>query len=158
MDLSARTDDELLQLVTFSLGAEEFAVDILEVKEIIRTLETAKIPRSLDFVEGVINLRNVVIPIIDLRKRFSMPAKEVDSNTRIIVIEIDDLLIGFVVDSVSEVLRIPTSSVEPAPPVVTGVDSEYIRGVGKLRDKLLILLDVGKLLSCDEIEYLSSLG
>ncbi len=151
-------ENVVLQLITFSLGAEEFAIDILEVKEIIRTMEASKIPRSLDFVEGVINLRNVVIPIIDLRKRFEMPEKEPDSNTRIIVIEISELLVGFIVDSVSEVFSINSSEVEPTPSVVSGLESEYINGVAKLNEKLLILLNIEKLLSMDELEQLAGMG
>ncbi len=153
-----RKENDPYQLITFSLGLEEFAVDILEVKEIIRMMDASRIPRSLDFVEGVINLRNVVIPIIDLRKRFSMSEKEPDSNTRIIVIEISELLVGFIVDSVSEVFSIDPNDIEPAPSVVSGVDSDYIRGVGKLNEKLLILLDIEKLLSVDEVEMLAGMG
>lgn len=151
-----RRDDDLLQLVTFSIGSEEFGVDILKVIEIIRTMEITKVPKAPVFVEGVINLRGLVIPIIDLRRRFGLAEKAGDSDTRIIVIEINGMSVGFVVDSVSEVLRIPTNTVEPAPPVVAGVDSDYISGVGKLEDRLLILLDLDKLLSSDDLESLSA--
>ncbi len=157
MDTMQKLDDDLLQLVTFSIGSEEFGVNILKVKEIIRTMEITKVPRAPDFVEGVINLRSIVIPIIDLRCRFELEAKEADSNTRIIVIEISEILIGFVVDSVSEVLRIPISTVEPPPPVVAGLDSDYVSGVGKLKDRLLILLDLDRLLSTEDMEFLSDL-
>ncbi len=157
-DFNQKVEDELLQLVTFSIGSEEFGVNILEVKEIIRTMEITKIPRAPNFVIGVINLRNLVIPIIDLRCRFEMQVKEADSNTRIIVLEISDLLVGFVVDSVSEVLRIPKNTVEPTPPVVAGIEADYISGVGKLQDRLLILLDLNKLLSLDDIEFLEGLN
>ncbi|MDR2668458.1 MAG: chemotaxis protein CheW, partial [Desulfovibrio sp.] len=152
-----RQDDELLQLVTFSIGEEEFGVDILKVQEIIRTMEITKVPRAEAFVEGVINLRGKVIPIIDLRRRFGLDSKVHDKHTRIIVIEINNMIVGFVVDSVSEVLRIPAGTVEPPPPVVAGVDSEYISGVGKLQDRLLILLDLDKLLSSEVIESLAQL-
>jgi len=152
-----RHDDELLQLVTFSISDEEFGVDILKVQEIIRTMEISKVPRAPDFVEGVINLRGKVIPIIDLRRRFGLAHKLHDKNTRIIVIEMTDVIVGFVVDAVSEVLRIPASTVEPPPPVVAGMDSEYISGVGKLEDSLLILLDLDKLLSGDDMALLGSL-
>lgn len=145
-----KQDAELLQLVTFSIGEEEFGVDILKVQEIIRTMEITKVPRAPDFVEGVINLRGKVIPIIDLRKRFGLSARGHDKHTRIIVIEINNMIVGFVVDSVSEVLRIPASTVEPPPPVVSGLESEYISGVGKLEDRLLILLDLNRLLSNEE--------
>ena len=151
-----RRDDDLLQLVTFSIGSEEFGVDILKVIEIIRTMEITKVPKAPAFVEGVINLRGLVIPIIDLRRRFGLAEKAGDSDTRIIVIEINGMSVGFVVDSVSEVLRIPANTVEPAPPVVACVDSDYISGVGKLEDRLLILLDLDKLLSADDLESLGA--
>ncbi|MEG2172024.1 MAG: chemotaxis protein CheW [Desulfovibrionaceae bacterium] len=151
-----RQDDELLQLVTFSIGEEEFGVDILKVQEIIRTMEITKVPRAPEFVEGVINLRGKVIPIIDLRRRFGLDFKPHDKDTRIIVIEINNIVVGFVVDAVSEVLRIPTNTVEPPPPVVAGVDSDYISGVGKLQDRLLILLDLDKLLSSEDLDMLGN--
>ena len=157
MDIMQKKDDELLQLVTFSIGEEEFGVDILKVQEIIRTMEITKVPRAPQFVEGVINVRGKVIPIIDLRRRFSLNHKDHDSHTRIIVIEINNMIVGFVVDSVSEVLRIPISTVEPPPPVVAGLESDYISGVGKLHDRLLILLDLDKLLSSDDLEMLTKI-
>ena len=156
MDLK-KQDDELLQLVTFSIGEEEFGVDILKVQEIIRTMEITKVPRAQNFVEGVINLRDKVIPIIDMRRRFGLDSKAHDQHTRIIVIEINNMIVGFVVDSVSEVLRIPASTVEPPPPVVAGLESEYINGVGKLHDRLLILLDLDKLLSNEDLQSLGQL-
>jgi purine-binding chemotaxis protein CheW len=155
MEKVQKKDDELIQLVTFSIGEEEFGVDILKVQEIIRTMEITKVPRAQAFVEGVINLRGKVIPIIDLRRRFGLSSKAHDKHTRIIVIEINNMIVGFVVDSVSEVLRIPSGTVEPPPPVVAGVDSEYISGVGKLQDRLLILLDLDKLLSSEDLDALS---
>ncbi len=145
-----RQDAELMQLVTFSIGEEEFGVDILKVQEIIRTMEITKVPRAPQFVEGVINLRGKVIPIIDLRRRFGLTTRSHDKHTRIIVIELSNMIVGFVVDSVSEVLRIPASTVEPPPPVVSGLESEYISGVGKLEDRLLIMLDLNRLLSGEE--------
>lgn len=150
-----RQDAELIQLVTFSIGDEEFGVDILKVQEIIRMLDITRVPRAPQFVEGVINLRGKVIPIIDLRRRFGLATRKHDKDTRIIVIEINKMVVGFVVDSVSEVLRIPANTVEPPPPVVSGLDSEYINGVGKLQDRLLILLDLDRLLSREEQKILS---
>lgn len=151
-----KQDAELMQLVTFSIGEEEFGVDILKVQEIIRMMEITKVPRAPDFVEGVINLRGKVIPILDLRRRFGLVTRDHDKHTRIIVIEISNMIVGFVVDSVSEVLRIPSNTVEPPPPVVSGLESEYISGVGKLADRLLILLDLDRLLSREEQGALSS--
>lgn len=158
MDINPkRQDDELLQLVTFSIGEEEFGVNILKVQEINRTMEITKVPRSPEFVEGVINLRGKVIPIIDLRRRFGLVPKPEDKDTRIIVIEINSVIVGFVVDAVSEVLRIPASTVEPPPPVVAGVESDYISGVGQLKDRLLIMLDLDRLLSTEDLDMLSAM-
>lgn len=148
-------DQELIQLVTFSIGEEEFGVNILQVQEIIRTMEITNVPRAPEFVEGVINLRGKVIPIVDMRSRFGLESKEHDKYTRIIVIEIDMIIVGFVVDSVSEVLRLPANQVQPPPPVVAGMDSDYIDGVGKLEDRLLILLDLDSLLDNEEKEALT---
>ena len=152
-----KQDAELLQLVTFSIGEEEFGVDILSVQEIIRMMDITKVPRAPDFVEGVINLRGKVIPIIDLRRRFGLSTRDHDKHTRIIVIEINNMIVGFVVDSVSEVLRIPSNTVEPPPPVVSGLESEYISGVGTLEDRLLILLDLDRLLSGEERDVLTGI-
>ena len=141
-------DAELLQLVTFRIAEEEFGVDILSVQEIIRLMQITTVPRAPACIEGVINLRGKVIPVIDMRKRFNLPAIERDSHTRIIVMEFGSAkIVGFLVDAVSEVLRIPASTVESAPAVVSGVGSEYIKGVGKLDDRLLILLDLDSLLA-----------
>lgn len=146
-------ENELLQLVTFAISEEEFGIDILRVQEIIRMMPITKVPNSPHSVEGVINLRGKVIPVIDLRKRFSMEFHAHDSQTRIVVIEIHGMIVGFVVDQVSEVLRIQSNTVEPPPPVVSGVESEYIKGVGKLEGRLLILLDLEKLFSREEIQH-----
>ncbi len=152
-----KKDGELLQLVTFSTGDEEFGVDILKVQEIILPMAITKVPKAPEFVEGVINLRGKVIPVIDLRRRFGLKPKAQDKYTRIIVIEINQMIVGFVVDSISEVLRIPASTVEPPPAVVAGLESEYISGVGKLEDRLLILLDLDRLLSREDQEALQGL-
>lgn len=146
-----RKDAELLQLVTFNIAEEEFGVDILSVQEIIRLMQITAVPRAPSYIEGVINLRGKVIPVIDMRRRFNLPQAERDSRTRIIVMEFGVKIVGFLVDAVSEVLRIPASTVEPAPAVVSGIGSEYIKGVGKLDDRLLILLDLDSLLAGTDI-------
>ena len=139
-------EGDLIQLVTFHIGEEEFGVDILAVQEIIRLMQITMVPRASSFIEGVINLRGKVIPVINMRTRFNMPALPHDNNTRIVVMEFGQKIVGFLVDAVSEVLRIPASTVEDPPPVVAGIGSEYIRGVGKLNSRLLILLDLDNLL------------
>jgi|SRR5208283_1751203 len=141
--------DELLQLVSFTIGKEEFGVDILKVREINRMFEVARVPNAPEYVDGVINLRGKVIPIIDLRRRFGMERKERDKNTRIVVVELSGKIVGFVVDAVRKVLRIPRSVTEP-PPIVAGIEADYITAVGKLEDRLLILLDVDKVFSANE--------
>ena len=135
-------DEDVYQLVTFFLADEVYGIDILAVQEIIRLQNITEIPRTDDYVRGVINLRGKVIPVIDLRRRFNLPTVEETKNTRIIVVEIDNKVMGMIVDGVSKVLRLPMSLVEPHSPIVTGVDSAYIRGVGKLNDELIILLDL----------------
>jgi purine-binding chemotaxis protein CheW len=148
--VSAKQSEEILQLVSFNIGTEEFGIDILKVQEINRMVDITRVPRAPEFVEGIINLRGKVIPIIDVRKRFNMELAQHDKNTRIVVVDIDSQVMGMVVDSVSEVLRIPASTIEPTPEVVTSLDSEYIRGVAKLEDRLLIYLDLSKILSGEE--------
>jgi len=140
----------ILQLVTFKLGTEEFGVDILKVQEINKMMSITKIPNAPGFIEGVINLRGKIIPIVDLRKRLGFREKPYDKSTRIIVVELEGLVLGFIVDSVSEVLRIPENTIEPPPSMVAGIESEYIEGVGKLDDRLLILLELKKIFSSPE--------
>lgn len=139
-------DDDLIQLVTFRIGEEEFGVDILAVQEIIRLMQITMVPRAPEFIEGVINLRGKVIPVVNMRARFNKPEHKPDSSTRIVVMELGQKIVGFLVDGVSEVLRIPETTVEDPPPVVAGIGSEYIRGIGKLDNRLLILLDLDHLL------------
>lgn len=142
---------EQLQLVTFGLGIEEFAVDILAVQEINRMMPLTRVPSSPPEVEGVINLRGKIIPVIDLRKRFHLAQAAHSEQSRIVVVEVHSRVIGFIVDRVSEVLRISSKIVEPAPAMVCSVDSDFIAGVGKLQDRLLILLDLHKLFSNSDV-------
>ncbi len=150
-------NEELIQLVSFKISKEEFGVDILKVQEIIRMMKVTKVPNAPDYVDGVVNLRGKVIPVVDLRKRLAMEIKEHDKNTRIIVIELKDKTIGFIVDEVNEVLRIPKSITEPPPKMVAGINSEYITAVGKLEDRLLILLDLEKVFGKEEKEVLEAI-
>ena len=150
----AAASSDIVQLVSFSLGGEEFGVDILKVQEINRIMRLTKVPNSPDFVDGIVNLRGKVIPVLNLRKRFGLPEKETDTSTRIVVLEIKGSTIGFIVDAVSEVLRIPKNTIEPAPAIVSGVEADYIEGVGKLNDRLLIILNMDKILSANEIEQI----
>jgi purine-binding chemotaxis protein CheW len=141
---------ELLQLVGFHVGGEEFALDIRRVQEIIRLQQLTRVPNSPDAIDGVMNLRGKIIPVIALRKRFGLEQVPADKQTRIVVVEIKGTVLGFIVDSVSEVLRIPAHTVEP-PPRLGKVEEEYVSGVGKHDDRLLILLDVDRLMSGDDL-------
>lgn len=145
-----------LQLVTFKIAKEEFAVDILKVQEIIKLVEITRVPKSPCFVEGVINLRGKVIPVIDLRKRFGLDNVERNKDSRIIVIETDGKTVGMLVDSVSEVLRLDAGTIEPSPEIAGSVDSEYVNGVGKLEDRLIILLSLDKVLNPKEKQELGA--
>lgn len=146
------------QLVAFNLGNEIYGVDIAGVREIIRMQAVTQVPRAPDFVEGVINLRGKVIPVIDLRKRLGLPLKSLTREARISVVEIDRQHIGLIVDGVSEVLRIPAESVEPPSAVITTVDSDYLRGIAKLNERLIILLDIERVLSRKETRLLQDIA
>ncbi len=151
-----REQEELLQLVSFKIGNEEFGVDILSVQEINKMTQITKVPNTPEFIEGVINLRGRIIPVIDLRAKLGMMRKEHDKNTRIVVVELKEQTIGFIVDEVNEVLRIPKTITEAPPNMVGGVDSNYITSIGKLEDRLLILLDLEKILSTTEYNLLET--
>lgn len=137
----------MMQVGTFTLESQLFGVDILKMREIIRPMEITKVPRADRFMEGVINLRGVVIPIISLRARFGMPIKPFDKETRIINIEIGNTVVGFIVDSIGHVQRFEASAIEQPPSVASLVETEYITGITRIDDRLFIILDVDKLVS-----------
>lgn len=172
-----------IQLVTFKLGTGEYGIDIMQVQEIIRLPEIVRVPKAPEFVEGVINLREQILPVIDLAKRFGAAAaprtaeapgasgpsslsgacgasgasgtgKRTDSS-RIVVANIKGSpAVGLIVDAVCEVIRIPTDAIEPLPDIVADVDSGFLRGIGRLNDRLIILVDLGKVLSAEETAQL----
>ncbi len=148
--MSEHVTEDLLQLVSFVIENEEFGIDILRVQEIIRPVEITRVPNSPSFVEGVINLRGRIVPVVDLRKRFGLPEREQDQHTRIIVVELIDRVVGFMMDAVKEVIRVDRSVIEPAPELAIGIDTDYIKGVAKLEDRLLILLELEEVLTEDE--------
>jgi purine-binding chemotaxis protein CheW len=147
--------DDIIQLVTFKIDNEEFGIDILKVEEIIKLVSITKIPNSPEFVEGVIDLRGKLIPIIDLRVRLKRNKKNFDNNTRVIVVEVSGMIVGFIVDSVKEVIRIPNKIIEPPPSLVIDGSADYITAIGKLEDRLLILLDLEKVLDKQQKTELS---
>jgi purine-binding chemotaxis protein CheW len=141
---------QLLQLVSFSVAAEEYGLDILRVQEIIRTQPLTRVPNLPDYVEGVINLRGKVIPVVSLRRRLGLDSASPDKNTRIVVVDVHAQTLGFIVDAVSEVLRIRADTVEPTPRIGT-VEREYISGVCKLESRLLLMLDLERLMNEAEV-------
>ena len=138
------------QLVIFDLADEYYGVDIAAVDSIIETQTITAVPRSPEFVEGVTNLRGVVLPVIDLRKRFGLESSELTKQTRIVVVEIDGMAVGMVVDAVTEVIRIQEESIEALSPIITTVDSSFLTGVAKVDERLIILLDLKQILSSQE--------
>ncbi len=145
------------QLVVFLLAGELYGVDIHQVREIIRVHEVTRVPRTPDFVEGVINLRGSVIPVIDLRKRFLMPPGAEDADRRIVVVEMGEQTLGVIVDAVSEVLRLEGDRIEPPSPYIVSLDTQYITGIARLEDRLVILLDLNRVLHAHERDELDRL-
>jgi purine-binding chemotaxis protein CheW len=153
---SKNESSDLLQLVSFMIGNEEYAVDILFVQEINRMMPITKVPNAPEYVDGVINLRGRVIPVIDLRYKLGLSKKEHDNNTRIVVVEVKGKTVGFIVDAVKEVIRIPESITEAPPELVSGTNSDFIKSVGKLEDRLLILIDLEAILYGTAVEEISA--
>ena len=139
--------------LTFLLDGEEYGLKILKVREIINIMDVTQVPQTRDFVEGVINLRGKVIPVVDLRSKFELPRTEYNHQTCIIVVDVG-MMIGIIVDTVQEVHDIPSTSIEPPPQVGRTVDTSYILGMGKVKDDIKILLDIDKVLMSDDFVQL----
>jgi len=137
-------------LVVFDLANEHYGVDIAAVEGIIKMQPITLVPRAPEFIEGVTNLRGKVLPVLDLRKRFGLPAAATTKDSRIVVVEMNATTVGIVVDGVSEVLQLAPEAVEPPSPLVTTVDSAFIKGIAKFAERLIILLDLGKVLTLHE--------
>ena len=148
---------DLKQFISFSIGEEEYGLELLRVKEVIRIREITWLPKAPSFVKGIINLRGDVIPIIDLRDKFGLESREQTAQTRVIVVEVEGRLMGMVVDSASQVVRIPADQIDPPPPMLGGFSQEFITGVGKLDDKLIILLNTDAILTMDEMKALNTI-
>ena len=153
--MAQQTTAEEKQLVLFNVSGEAYGVDISAVHEIIRMEPITKVPKTPFFVEGIINLRGKVIPVVDMRKRFGFDIAQQTSDNRIVVVDIDSKNIGIIVDAVTEVLRIPADSVEPPSDIITSSDSDYLLGIAKVDNKLIILLDLNRVLSQEETGILS---
>lgn len=156
--------EDTMQIVTFQVGSEEYGLDIRSITEVVRPLKITLLPRMPEFVEGVVNLRGVIIPIVDLRKRFAL-AKSIDNRrtmrmmiTKGVVHGAPGELLGLVVDSVNEVLQVPKKEIGPAPEAATGEHAGFITGMGKVGDRLIILIDITRILSQQERSALTEAG
>lgn len=149
--LNNKEQHEGFHLVTFNLG-EEYAVPISQVYEIVRVGSITMVPNSPSYMEGVINLRGKVLPVLNLRKRLNLSGKDITKSSRIVVTEVGSKVIGLLVDAVSHVIKVSSELVETAPEEVIETDTDYITGVGKLKERLIILLDLEKLLRREKIE------
>ncbi len=147
--------EKTAQMVGFKIDNEFYGIDIIQVQEIIRMQEITMVPRTPPFIKGVVNLRGKVVPIISLRERFGINEVEHTKDTRIVIVRIDVGLIGIIVDAMAEVIRLPERLIEPTPPTATNIESEYIIGVGKLDDNLIIILDLNMVLTKEKKEFLN---
>jgi purine-binding chemotaxis protein CheW len=159
LEKDSRFSEENLHLVTFELSGEEFGVDIMQVSEVIPVPRITRIPQAPECVKGLINLRGKILVVIDLNKRLGFSPKETDSLSRILIVEVKDTVVGMLVNSVKDVMRLPLSSIEPPPEMIKSkINAEYLTGVGKAGNRLLILLNLARVLGEEEIEEFSKLS
>jgi len=147
---------KVLQMVGFKVDREFFGVPIEKVKEIVRVPEITHVPDAPEFVEGVINLRGKIVPVVDMRKRLGAKTNEPSRTSRVLILEMDTGVVGLIVDSASEILKISDEAIEPPPELVSSIGGDYITGVGKLNDKLIVMLDLKRLMSAEEIKRLDA--
>jgi len=153
--MSVASITETTQYLTFKLDSEIFALDISQVREVLDYTTTTKVPRTPDFMRGVINLRGSVVPVVDMRLKFGMPPTEKTVNTCVIIVEInvdnERIVLGALADSVQEVIDLDPGSIEPAPRIGTRLRTDFIKGMGKRADQFIIILDIEKVFSADEL-------
>jgi purine-binding chemotaxis protein CheW len=148
---------EEVKVIVFALGTEEYGVEVEKVRTIERMQPITRVPKTLSFIKGVINLRGIVVPIIDLRERFGMPLKEYSENTRIIIVAANDLEVGLIVDSANDVIDVDSDDINDPPEIVGGIRAKYLRGVARVSDeRLLVLLNLSEVLSKSEIIQLEN--
>ena len=143
---------DMNQYVTFFIGTEVYGVEVLRVQEIIGMTKITQVPNRMHFMKGVINLRGTVVPVVDMRARFSMEEKEYDGFTVILIVEVKGTMIGMIVDSVSDVVNIPVKDIQDTPHFSSSIQTDYIKGIGRVDEELVIVLDVDRILSHEEIE------
>ncbi|MCP3026100.1 chemotaxis protein CheW [Halobacillus sp. A5] len=150
-------ESKTMKVIVFQLGREEYAIPVHQVGSIERVMHITRVPRTAPFVEGVINLRGVVTPIIDLRKRFGIENYASNDNTRIIIAAIENMDVGLIVDAANDVLDFEVDAIEPPPEVIDSVEAGYVSGVVKVEQRLFILLDLSKVLSVDEMKEIEEI-
>ncbi len=146
------------QLVVFELENEKYGVDIASVEGIIKMQEITRLPHAPEFIEGITNLRGTIVPVVDLRTRFGLSRKEPTRDTRIVIANMDGSKVGIIVDAVTQVIRVPEDRIEPPPQMSVTINSAFIKNIAKLESELVILLDLGKVLSSEERESLTVLA
>lgn len=146
-----------LKVIVFALADEEYGVEVEKVKTIERMMPMTRVPKTYTFVKGVINLRGVVVPVIDLRGRFGLPEREYTDNSRIVIIAVNDMEVGLIVDSANDVIDLDSDAIQDPPEIVGGVRAKYLQGVAKLGERLLVLLNLQEVLNKSEIVKLEEL-
>ena len=143
------------QYVTFTIGDELYGVEVLKVHEIIGMTEIRSVPNSFNYMKGIINLRGRVVPVVDIRLKFNFDEREYDEYTVILIVEVKNQLVGMIVDSVSDVIGLPSGSIQATPHFSSDIDNDYIQGVGNDEDRMIIMLDVDRILSGEELKEIS---
>jgi purine-binding chemotaxis protein CheW len=143
-------EEEQLQLLTFMLGGEEYALNIMDIKEIIRPKEATEVPKAPEYIMGIISLRGTIIPIFDVNRRLGLSSSERSAQNRVVVVKSQEHFFGLLVDSVVQVMDLPISRIEPPPEILGGVEGEFLRGVGRIDERLVILLNLSRILSMDD--------
>lgn len=153
---SEKKSSSSMQIVCFKIGGEEYGVEILKVQEILKLPDITALPKSADYIMGIIDLRGKVIPIIDLSIRFGIERTTSQDNLRAIVVDIDGKKVGLAIDSVSHVIRIDSKDIEPPPQIVKGISGRYIIGIAKVKDNFIVILDINKIFSSEELTLINN--
>ena len=156
-DARAAAREQTLQMINFTVGGDEYAVEIQKVREVITFREITQLPKAPSFVKGIINLRGEVIPVIDLREKFGLAHEGYSALTNVVIVEIGRKAVGVVVDNVRHVIRVAPSDLAPSPPFIGGLSGSYVVGVAKLGERLIVVLDMDRILTADEVIELHSL-
>lgn len=151
-------DVDLEQYVSFIISDEVYGVEVLKVQEIIGMTQITHVPNSMSFMKGVINLRGSVVPVVDMRMKFKMEEREYDGFTVILIVEVNERLIGMIVDSVSDVVEIPVAKIQDTPHFSAKIETDFIKGIGRVDEQLIIILDVNLILTSDELEKIEQEG